>query len=152
MKKLILLFLPLLFTTFQLVAQGQNDGFCAAPEYRQFDFWIGEWDVFANGKLVGTNKIEPILGGCTLMENWVGKGRSRGHSFNTYNQATEKWEQTWVDNSGSVIHFYGTYADNKMSFTGEDFDAIGELDDQFMGEEEGDDEEGKKPSCVRDMV
>jgi hypothetical protein len=34
----------------------------------QFDFWIGEWDVYSQEQLAGTNSIRPILGGCVLQE------------------------------------------------------------------------------------
>ncbi|MEO8385623.1 MAG: hypothetical protein ABI583_10295, partial [Betaproteobacteria bacterium] len=48
---------------------------CTSPAYRQFDFWIGDWDVTnPAGKLVGTNLIKPILGGCVLHENWFATG------------------------------------------------------------------------------
>ncbi len=126
MKNLSLLFALLFGGTMWLAAQSQKVPPCSAPAYRQFDFWIGEWDVFVNDELVGTNKIEPILDGCTLLENWVSTKQSKGHSFNSYNRGTKQWEQTWVDNFGSIIHFYGTYADRKMSFTAEDLDLKGE--------------------------
>ena len=34
---------------------------CAAPEYRQLDFWVGRWDVYPTGKdkLVAHSLIEP---------------------------------------------------------------------------------------------
>ncbi len=42
---------------------------CPGPEYRQFDFWVGEWDVaLPDGKPAGTNRIAPILGGCALLD------------------------------------------------------------------------------------
>ena len=83
---------------------------CATPEYRQMDFWIGDWNVHTpDGKLVGTNRIEQILGSCVLMENWEGAGGSMGHSFNLYNIRTQAWEQTWVDNGGGVIYFQGKW-------------------------------------------
>ncbi|MEQ1516386.1 MAG: hypothetical protein ABL931_07860, partial [Usitatibacteraceae bacterium] len=44
---------------------------CLSIENRQFDFWIGDWDVTTpDGKLAGTNLIKPILAGCVLHENW----------------------------------------------------------------------------------
>src|SRR5688572_2681043 len=53
----------------------------AMPEAKQFDFWIGEWDVTPfqappgpNAPVLGTNRIEPILEHCVLMENWLGGG------------------------------------------------------------------------------
>jgi len=35
---------------------------CAAPEHRQFDFWVGRWDVFdpKSGKRVGESLIEKV--------------------------------------------------------------------------------------------
>jgi hypothetical protein len=99
---------------------------CSAPEYRQFDFWVGDWNVYVGDKLAGTNLVHRILDGCVIMENWSGSLGGRGHSFNVYDSNTGKWEQTWVDNGGSVIHFYGTYADGKMALEGKGFGTKGE--------------------------
>lgn len=99
---------------------------CSSPEFRQFDFWIGEWEVYVGDKLAGTNRIDRILDGCVLMENWVGSRGGRGHSFNVYDQTTGKWEQTWVDNSGINAHFYGSYADGKMALEGKGIGPKGE--------------------------
>lgn len=99
---------------------------CAAPAYRQFDFWIGDWEVYTGERLVGHNRVERILEGCALMENWVGEGGSKGHSFNLYNVQSGHWEQTWVDNSGGIIHFVGDYdAEHKvMRFRGTTPDTV----------------------------
>ncbi len=99
---------------------------CSAPEYHQFDFWIGDWEVYAGDKLAGTNRVDRILGGCVVMENWIGSKGGTGHSFNVYDVNTGKWEQTWVDNGGGVVHFYGNYADGKMELSGTTFGAKGE--------------------------
>ena len=50
--------------------------------YRRLDFWIGDWDVKAiNGQVVGQSRVEPIAGGCALLENWSpGPGRPGGKS------------------------------------------------------------------------
>src|SRR4051794_40501808 len=47
---------------------------CADQTYRQFDFWIGDWDAFdADGsKLSARVKVTPILGGCALHEEYLG--------------------------------------------------------------------------------
>jgi hypothetical protein len=53
-------------------AQGPQPAPCAAPEYREFDFWIGDWVVTRpDGKPAGTNRIERIAGGCGLQETWT---------------------------------------------------------------------------------
>lgn len=118
MQKLAITFITTLTLALTLQAQDAKQP-CAAPEYRQFDFWIGDWEVWAGDKLVGTNDVQQILGTCVIMENWIGAGQSRGKSFNTYNQLTGKWEQTWVDNGGNTIHFYGGMQDGKMRMEGE---------------------------------
>ena len=36
---------------------------CAAPAHRQFDFWLGQWNVFdPSGAQVGTNIVKGGLG------------------------------------------------------------------------------------------
>ena len=67
------------------------------PSARQFDFWIGEWDVYNPEKqLAGTNVIQKILGGCALMENWTGTFGGTGKSLNWFNPGAGYWQQTWV--------------------------------------------------------
>jgi hypothetical protein len=88
---------------------------CSAPEYRQFDFWVGDWEVRdPQGQLAGTNSITRILGGCVLHESWKGNGAMSGHSFNTYDGAGRRWHQTWVDDQGGLLVLDGAYADGKM--------------------------------------
>ena len=93
---------------------------CVAKEQRQFDFWLGEWSVTgAGGKHAGDSRIESILDGCVLLENWTGASGSNGKSFNIYNQQTGQWEQFWVDNQGSRLHLRGNIADGSMVLTGQ---------------------------------
>lgn len=91
---------------------------CSAEENRQFDFWIGDWEVYSNDKVVGSNRVELILGSCVIQENWIGTGGSVGTSFNYYNPDKGTWNQLWVDNFGTNIHFEGNYADRKMTLHG----------------------------------
>ena len=90
------------------------------PEYRQFDFWVGEWDVRnPQGQQAGTNSVQLILGDCVVFENWTGARGGQGKSFNVYNAAKGKWQQTWVDNSGAVLELTGEYKDDQMRLAGE---------------------------------
>jgi hypothetical protein len=93
------------------------------PTYRQFDFWIGEWEAFGlNGKKAGDSKISLILDSCIVLEEWTSASVSRGvryagKSFNTYNAATKQWQQTWVDNVGGATEYLeGKYENNKIIF------------------------------------
>ena len=93
---------------------------CTASECRQFDFWIGDWEVRTpQGQLAGTNRIEKILGGCVLEENWTGASGVRGKSFNIFSAADRKWHQTWVDSNGLLLVLVGDWRDNKMELGGE---------------------------------
>ncbi|MBL8345173.1 MAG: DUF1579 family protein [Rubrivivax sp.] len=92
---------------------------CAAPEYRQFDFWLGEWDVStADGKAAGRNHITRIAGGCALHENWVGRGGFTGQSLNGWNARTRRWQQTWLDSSGGRLDLAGGWRDGAMVLEG----------------------------------
>jgi len=41
-----------------------------ADELQQFDFWLGEWDVYSEAKLIATNRIEKITNGHIIFENY----------------------------------------------------------------------------------
>lgn len=92
---------------------------CAGPEYRQFDFWVGDWEVTQpDGTPAGTNRIERILDGCVLQENWEGVDGSRGESYNLYSASDGHWHQTWVDKSGTLLLLDGGLEDGKMVLRG----------------------------------
>lgn len=70
---------------------------CADRVHRQFDFWIGEWEVrSADGQLLGHNEITLIGNGCGLLENWRGAGGGEGMSINSYDPVIGNWTQRWV--------------------------------------------------------
>lgn len=88
---------------------------CAAPEFRQLDFWLGEWDLTwpaagANPAGRGTNRITKVLDGCVVEENFAAEGAGAlvGRSLSTFDAARRVWRQTWVDNTGSYLDFEGT--------------------------------------------
>lgn len=68
------------------------------PQARQFDFWVGDWDVYnsTNKNLAGHSKIDRILSGCAIQENWAGGVGDSGKSFNWFNTVTQEWQQTWI--------------------------------------------------------
>jgi hypothetical protein len=105
-------------------AQAVINPTCSAPEYRQFDFWLGEWDVFdyssgKKGALVGFNRIVRLYDGCVLQENWESSdGSSKGTSLNSYFNLDKKWHQTWVDNAGYLLALAGEFKDGTMTLEG----------------------------------
>jgi hypothetical protein len=92
---------------------------CLAREHRQFDFWLGDWDVRdAAGKVVGHNRIAALHKGCALEENWSGAGGFSGTSLNAYDADRGQWHQTWVDSSGGLLQLDGGIVDGKMVLSG----------------------------------
>ncbi len=91
---------------------------CADAEYRQFDFWVGDWDVTVKGAPAGRNSITREEQGCLIHEHWTGSKGGTGQSFNFYDQVTKRWNQVWVDNQGTSLRLSGTFADDRMLLTG----------------------------------
>lgn len=92
---------------------------CGDPAYRQFDFWLGQWEVRKpDGSLAGSNRIEKEYGGCVLHERYATPGGYRGESLNTYDPARQVWHQTWVDNSGLLLLLEGRLVDGRMVLEG----------------------------------
>ena len=90
---------------------------CTSPESRQFDFWIGDWEVFQpDGKPAGTNRIAAVYG-CVLHESWKGRGGFEGQSFNRYDTARGVWHQTWVDSTGGILMIEGSFRDGVMTLS-----------------------------------
>lgn len=93
---------------------------CVNEPFRQFDFWIGDWTVTQpDGTPAGTNRIEKILNGCVLMENWSGSSGSIGKSFNQYDWQAKTWRQTWVDGAGQRLDLEGGMDGDRMVLRGE---------------------------------
>lgn len=116
-----LLSLSLFFSTLPLFAQqSAHSDPCVAPEQKQLEFWVGEWDLTWPGAKAGetahgTNSIRRILDGCVVQENFSGgEAHLRGTSVSTYEGKSGKWKQTWVDNEGGYLDFVGEFKDGRM--------------------------------------
>lgn len=93
---------------------------CAADERsHSFDFWVGEWTVTQNGQFAGTSSVQPILGHCTIFEQWESAAGTSGKSFNYYDPGHDHWRQIWIGDSGSFIEFTGVARDGGIFFTAE---------------------------------
>ena len=90
-----------------------------APEHRQFDFWLGEWEVRnPEGTVVGHNRIGRLFDATGLREEWTGASGLRGASLNLYDTARGRWHQTWVDSSGTVLLLDGELRDGVIVLEG----------------------------------
>jgi len=81
---------------------------CTGDEYRQFDFWLGHWDVTPAGSAQpnAENRISSIQDGCVVLEQYTA-GYFTGTSLNFYDAVTKSWHQTWMSNSGGALYLQG---------------------------------------------
>lgn len=92
---------------------------CDAPEHRQFDFWIGQWDVTDKGKVIATSRIERFADGCGILESYTQDDGYSGKSINFYDAALKRWRQQWVDSMGNSSEWVGELREGAMRFDGE---------------------------------
>ncbi len=89
-------------------------GNCTDAEYRQLDFWVGDWDLTwkqADGMIgQGRNVItRSPFDNCVIMENFNGAPsmQFKGMSVSTYHKPAKMWRQAWVDDQGGFFSLYG---------------------------------------------
>ncbi len=95
-------------------------GTCVGLEYRQFDFFAGDWDTYdvgVPGIITARNRVKPILGGCALREVYEQRDGLRGESLSTYDASRGVWHQTWVTNRGQLLLLEGRLEGSRMVLT-----------------------------------
>jgi ketosteroid isomerase-like protein len=101
---------------------------CSSPEYRQFDFWIGDWDVYDAGSNTSSARVrvDRILNGCVLREHYEDNAGQVGESFTTYDVGRKVWHQTWVTNRGRLLTIEGGPEGGSIRLAGAYFRENGE--------------------------
>lgn len=96
---------------------------CSTIEYRQLDFWIGDWDTFEMGDLSGPSiaraEIRPIIAGCALHERYEQSDGLVGDSILSFDPVRRQWQQTWLTNRGSIMVLWGELRDGALVLEGE---------------------------------
>lgn len=95
---------------------------CSDADHRAFDFWIGDWDVYAGTTKVAHSRIEKIVG-CAISETYdqfVGPAGKpvdyHGRSISSYVPADKGWQQYYVDSGGTAATLKGGVTDGSMIF------------------------------------
>ncbi len=94
----------------------------------EFDFWIGEWEVYQYGSdtKIWENVIAAVAGGHGLLEHWVAAGgQQTGKSLNSYNPHTRQWQQYWIGSGGTTSEYKGALTDGKMVLVAENISGSG---------------------------
>lgn len=115
MKRTVLFFILVVTGAISLHAQTSASACpCCTDHYKEFDFWLGEWEVYDTlGTKVGENVIQALQDGCVLQENWTSSTMT-GTSYNYYNAADSTWNQLWLDNQGGSLLLVGAFQEDRM--------------------------------------
>ena len=96
---------------------------CTAAEYRQLDFWIGDWDTFETdapgGPSVARARVNPIAQGCAIHELYEQNDGLIGDSILSYDAVRKQWQQTWVTNRGAIMVLWGDFKDGALVLEGD---------------------------------
>jgi hypothetical protein len=109
-------------------AQLPKPASCSAPEYHQFDFWLGDWDVFDITTNVKDSRVRVtrILDGCVIHEDYQSVDGHKGESFSLYDVTRKLWHQTWVTNGGRLLIIEGRFESGEMTLSGSDLTSTGQ--------------------------
>ena len=108
---------------------------CSDDAYKQFDFWLGTWEVTTpNGAVAGMNEITSEEGGCLILETWTSVTGGSGQSYNYYNPVSEKWRQVWVSRSFTIDYEGGLTASGSMKLEGKITFSASKREADFTGE------------------
>ena len=105
-----------------------TNGFAAAgshsctpnSENRQFDYWLGNWKIGAEGSSGNAHSsVTLLLDKCLVVENWDGGRGHYGQNIFGYSADDNRWYGMFADNEGRVHVFTsGKVADGKAQFEG----------------------------------
>ncbi|MFN8060288.1 MAG: hypothetical protein U0Q12_14120 [Vicinamibacterales bacterium] len=97
-----------------------DEGACSSPVHREFDFWLGNWDVFDRNSPTksATVRVTKELDGCVLREEYDGLDGLRGTSLSSYDGTALEWQQTWVTNRAQLLVVHGHRDGDALVFTG----------------------------------
>lgn len=110
--------LPMIGLACLCLGEAQAASPCAEGPYRDFDFWVGEWDVRdPTGKVTGVNTITREMDGCLIVERWRSANGGTGQSWNYYDRNEGKWKQLWVG-LGLLLHMEGGLTGGSMVMEG----------------------------------
>lgn len=96
---------------------------CSQPQYRQLDFWMGDFDAFdldAPSKVAARAQITGILGGCVIHEDYQQVDGLHGESYSMYDASRDVWHQTWVTNRGQLLVVEGKFENGALTLAGVD--------------------------------
>lgn len=112
--KFTLILLCFLYSKNIYSQQGKTICPCCSEKHTQFNFWIGEWEVYnLEGQKMGESTITSIQDSCVIVENWS-SSRETGTSYNYFDKQDNTWNQLYIGNNGNATTLKGNFVDNRM--------------------------------------
>jgi hypothetical protein len=85
---------------------------CASGKFRDFDFWVGNWNIFTpTNQPAGVSIISRELGGCAVKEFYQ---NGSGQSLSTYDTTTDTWNQFYVFSGPGILLLRGSLVNREM--------------------------------------
>jgi hypothetical protein len=87
------------------------------PVAHDFDFWIGQWDVYWTGTetKIGESVVEAVAGGHALYESWTStRSPQTGKSLTSRHHHTGEWQQFYVGSGGQTTLYRGKFEAGKL--------------------------------------
>jgi hypothetical protein len=94
---------------------------CNVTEYRQLDFWLGDWDTFDSDDTttsVARAHVDLIAAGCAVHELYEQTDGLIGDSILSFDPGRKLWQQTWVTNYGSLMVISGRFKEGVLTLDG----------------------------------
>ncbi len=89
---------------------------CDGPEFRAFDYWVGEWTVTdSTGKPMAESSISLLAKDCAVLEQWHPIGSPPGASISWYERTDSLWHQSWMSGTGRANQYVGKPEDGVMT-------------------------------------
>jgi hypothetical protein len=87
----------------------QRPARCSSTEDRQFDFWVGEWDVAGTGHraIVAESTVTLADEDCLVLEHWRPFRYGHAHSISVYDHANRHWRQYYAGAGIGPIEYTG---------------------------------------------
>ena len=107
-----------------------------SPEFNQWDFWLGDWNVYSNNEertLFGTNSITKHYANCLVQESWMDAAGNGGFSMNFFNPVRGHWRQVWVSNGYFIDYTGGLNDQGQMVLEGESDEYVANKTTRFRG-------------------
>lgn len=131
---IIKLFISIIFITSIMEAQSLSR--YNNSKYREFDFWLGEWNIKqkilkADGnwfESLAKNRVFLALDSCAVIENWEGEVQffwdgmdtpenMEAISIRSYDPKSDMWQINWIDSRNTRFTiFEGKFENGKGEF------------------------------------